>query len=172
MEIIRISKHKQEHLLSLQEIAKKTFIETFSTDNSEENMRQYVAQKLSIEQLSTELETAHSQFYIAQYNNEAVGYLKVNFKEAQTEPQPADYMEIERIYVLSAYFGKGIGAFLLEKALELANQQQVKTVWLGVWEENKRAIAFYEKNGFKIFGSHVFQLGEDAQTDFLMRRQL
>ena len=110
-----------------------------------------------------------SEFYFAQLNDENIGYLKINTGEAQTEKQEKNALEIERIYVLNEYHGKNVGQILYQKALEIANQNSNDFVWLGVWEENKRAIRFYEKNGFVAFDKHIFNLGNDAQTDIMMK---
>ena len=81
-------------------------------------------------------------------------------------------MEIERIYVLQAFHGTGLGQRLYDKAIEIALQYQLDYVWLGVWEENKRAIRFYEKNGFVTFSRHIFRVGEEEQTDLMMKKLL
>ena len=81
-------------------------------------------------------------------------------------------IEIERIYVRKEYLGKKVGGLLMKKCLELAQQKGYTLVWLGVWEHNAKAIAFYEKWGFEKFGSHAFLLGNDLQTDWLMKKNL
>jgi ribosomal protein S18 acetylase RimI-like enzyme len=81
-------------------------------------------------------------------------------------------MEIERIYVLKEYHGHKIGQLLFEKAISIAKSMEKKYVWLGVWEKNERAIAFYTKNGFTVVDHHLFKLGDDVQTDYLMKRML
>ena len=105
-------------------------------------------------------------------SDEILGYLKLNFKDAQTEKVEENYFEIERIYVLKAFLGQKIGQILFDKAIEIGREKNLEYVWLGVWEENHRAIKFYEKNGFKIFGKHDFVLGKDVQTDLLMKLKL
>jgi ribosomal protein S18 acetylase RimI-like enzyme len=95
--------------------------------------------------------------------------MKLNEGGAQTELQKEDSFEIERIYVLSDFQGKGIGRQLLEKAIQMAKEKKASYIWLGVWEENKRAIQFYKKNGFIAFDEHYFMLGDDKQTDIMMK---
>jgi ribosomal protein S18 acetylase RimI-like enzyme len=95
--------------------------------------------------------------------------MKLNDGLSQTEQQAEDSLEIERIYVLKEYQGKGIGNELLNLAKHIANQKNAPYIWLGVWEENKKAIAFYEKNGFITFDQHVFMVGEDRQIDLMMK---
>ena len=113
-----------------------------------------------------------SEFFIAWEVEAPVGYLKINTGQAQTEPQGDTALEIERIYVLKAYHGKKVGQLLYEQALDMAQQQNKSLIWLGVWEENPRAIRFYEKNGFIAFDKHIFKFGDDQQTDILMKKTL
>ena len=156
----------------LQQISRETFYETFSAMNTAENMAYYLEQNLSLETLSNELNDSNSAFYFARIEGAIAGYLKLNFGGAQKELQDPNAVEIERIYVRSAYQGKAVGQALYNHALSLAEVRHAKYVWLGVWEENARAIRFYEKNGFLPFGTHIFKLGDDPQTDILMKRSL
>jgi ribosomal protein S18 acetylase RimI-like enzyme len=103
---------------------------------------------------------------------EVVGYLKLNFGQSQTELKDSKALEIERIYVLKEFQGKNIGQLLYEKAIQIANQNNAEYVWLGVWEENEKAIKFYTKNGFVAFDKHIFKLGDDEQTDIMMKLTL
>ena len=119
-----------------------------------------------------ELSNPNSFFYVAEVNGHVVGYLKLNTAHAQTEPQAADALEIERIYVLGSYHGGGVGQALYHHAMSVAQDRKASYVWLGVWEHNHRALRFYEKNGFTAFGTHIFQLGNDQQTDILMKKSV
>ena len=172
MNEILIKKVTLADIEQLQQIGKKTFAETFASDNSEENMLEYLEQGFSIEKLKSELTDKNSEFYFATLNDEAIGYLKINFGQTQTEIKDENSLEIERIYVLKKFHGKKVGQELYEKAIEIAGQKSVDYVWLGVWEKNPRAIRFYEKNGFVEFDQHVFKLGNDEQTDTMMKLQM
>lgn len=156
----------------LQAIAKTTFEETFAHQNEAQSMQTYLEEKFSKAQVRQELANPDSQFYFVWDQDEVVGYLKLNTGKAQTEPQPEPAMEIERIYVLSKCQGKKLGHALLRHALSQAQAQGVAYLWLGVWEENHRAIAFYERHGFEGFGEHLFYLGSEAQVDLMLRRYL
>lgn len=156
----------------LQEIGRLTFSKTFSSGNSEENMMSYLAEGFSIEKLSAELNDVNSEFYFAWHNDDVIGYLKLNFGNSQTELKDSRALEIERIYVLKEYHGKNIGQLLYDRAIEVATQKKSEYIWLGVWEENSRAINFYKKNGFVEFDKHIFKLGDDEQTDIMMKLQL
>jgi ribosomal protein S18 acetylase RimI-like enzyme len=132
-------------------------------------MQHYLDEKLSLAQLGAELATKGSRFYFASLDGDVVGYLKLNTGQAQTEPLGDAAMEIERIYVLKEYHGRKVAQALYGHGLDVAKELNVEQLWLGVWEHNPRAIAFYRKNGFEEFGKHHFQLGDDDQVDILMR---
>ena len=169
---MKIRKINIDDLEALRNLSIQTFKETFEEVNTEEDMQKYLIEKLSIEKLKTELEYVNSEFYFAENNGEILGYLKLNFKDAQTEKLEENHFEIERIYVLKAFLGQKIGQILFDKAIEIGREKNLEYVWLGVWEENHRAIRFYGKNGFEIFGKHDFVLGEDVQTDLLMKMKI
>jgi ribosomal protein S18 acetylase RimI-like enzyme len=161
-----------DDLERLQQISRLTFTETFSEYNSEENMRSYLNNNLSVEKLGEELKNPDSSFYFAEMRGTVIGYLKLNMGVAQNEWKEDTGMEIERIYVLKEYHGHKIGQLLFEKAISIARSMEMQYVWLGVWEKNERAIAFYTKNGFKVVGQHLFKLGDDVQMDYMMKRTL
>lgn len=169
---IEIEKIGLEAIEQLQIISKLTFIETFAAVNTKENMEQYLGENLSIDQLTVELNNRFTEFYFAHLENKVIGYLKINFGQAQTAITDHTALEIERIYVLKEFYGEGAGQVLYDAALEIAKKRKAPYLWLGVWEENQRAIAFYKKNGLVAFGKHIFILGEDQQTDILMKLNL
>ena len=157
----------------LQSISRTTFHETFAADNSEADMAHYLEHNLSASRLAQELVNPESRFYFAEDDDgNALGYLKTNTGAAQSEPQNPQALEIERIYVLSAHHGRGVGAALYRQARHDAEQQGAPYLWLGVWEHNRSALQFYQKHGFTAFTSHTFTLGSDAQTDILMKLDL
>jgi ribosomal protein S18 acetylase RimI-like enzyme len=159
-------------LEKLQKIGKQTFVETFSAVNTAENMAKYLEENLSLGQLLSELNNSNAAFYFAVNNNDVIGYLKLNTGVAQTELKDNQSLEIERIYVLKEFHGKNIGQLLYEKAIQEAKKIHATYIWLGVWEENQRAINFYKKNGFVEFDKHIFILGDDEQTDIMMKLEL
>ena len=166
---VRIEKVSAFNIDELQKISRDTFFETFVSSTSEENMQHYLENNFSKEQLTKEVENSHSEFYFAILESEVIGYLKINYSAAQTELKDDQALEVERIYVRNQFHGKGVGQQLLDYAIEFAKQKNMQSVWLGVWENNHRAISFYKKNGFVTFDTHVFMLGEEAQTDYMMR---
>ncbi|MCX6193131.1 MAG: GNAT family N-acetyltransferase [Cytophagales bacterium] len=145
MNTLQIRQANLVDLAALQAIGRKTFAETFAANNSAENLVAYLEEGFSEEKQRAELQNENSQFYFAEIDGEVLGYLKVNYAEAQTEAQDPDALEIERIYVLKEYHGKKVGALLYEQALAIAKERKAPYIWLGVWEENPRAIRFYQK---------------------------
>jgi diamine N-acetyltransferase len=169
---IEIEKVTLNDIDKLQKIGRQTFQETFSESNSEKNMKNYLEEGFSKEKLTAEINDENSEFYFVMIDNEVVGYLKINFGESQTELKDSKALEIERIYVLKEFHGKRVGQLLYDKAILIAKQKETEYVWLGVWEENPRAISFYKKNDFVEFDKHIFKLGEDEQTDIMMKLKL
>jgi ribosomal protein S18 acetylase RimI-like enzyme len=161
-----------EDIELLQIIGRQTFSETFTESNTAENMQKYLEEGFAIEKLTLELQNENSKFYFAQLEDEVLGYLKINFGANQTELKDNKAVEIERIYVLQAFQGKKIGQLLYEKAMQIAKEVKAEYIWLGVWEENNKAIHFYTKNGFIPFDKHIFKLGDEEQTDIMMKLEL
>lgn len=160
------------HLEELLAISRSTYSHTFASSNTPEDMEDYLNKAFNTHQLTQELIEKEAVFYFAKWNEKTVGYLKFNFGKAQTEQLPGNGMELERIYVLHDFQGNRIGEQLLAFTLKTAQEYQLDYVWLGVWEKNLKAITFYQRNGFEIIGSHPFQMGDDMQTDYLMKREL
>jgi len=172
MDNILIRKITIDDIEELQKIGRTTFYETFAPWNSEANIKKYLEEVFSLEQLTMELGNKNSEFYFAIFENSPIGYLKINHRDAQTEIKDSDSLEIERIYVLKQFFGKKVGQLLYERALSIAKKSKYRFLWLGVWEQNPRAISFYKKNGFAEFDKHIFKLGDDIQTDLMMKLEL
>lgn len=172
MSAITLHRAIHDDLDRLRDLSIASFLETYASQNTEDNMEQYVARHFSREQLSLELADPCSVFYLTVDAGRAIGYIKINFGAAQTDFREENGGEIERIYVLKEYFGRQVGKLLLDQALATVREQGKGNVWLGVWEKNLRAIAFYEKQGFRRSGTHIFRLGEDEQTDYIMRMEL
>ena len=170
--MIQIKKVSLQEIEQLQAISRKTFGETFTDRNTPENMNKYLTEELNLEKLAIELSNPDAEFYFALLENEIIGYLKINFGQAQTELKDDNALEIERIYVSKEHHGKKVGQLLFDQAKKIAKEKKLTYLWLGVWEENFKAISFYKKNGFEIFDKHLFKLGDDVQTDLLMKLKI
>lgn len=172
MEQIEIISASLEDFKTIQLIGRQTFLETFADNNMEADMAKYLEESFNSQQIKAELANPDSMFFIAWENKNPIGYLKVNSGKAQTELHDDNAIEIERIYVKRTHHGKMVGQLLYNKALEMAIHQNKAYLWLGVWEQNPRAIRFYEKNGFVAFDKHIFKMGNDEQTDIMMKKIL
>ncbi len=169
---IKVIKCTQEDLQTLQEISIETFTETFKDQNSSEHLNAYLEGAFNLKQLEGELSNKCSQFFFVYLNNEIAGYLKVNINDAQTEEMGDETLEVERIYIKSKFQKNGLGKVLINKAIETAVESGKRKIWLGVWEENNKAIAFYKNMGFVQEGTHSFFMGEDEQVDYIMVKTL
>ncbi|WP_409296493.1 GNAT family N-acetyltransferase [Peribacillus sp. SCS-26] len=169
---IQVKKCTLEYLHTLQEISCETFQDTFGHQNSPQNMKAYLEKSFNLKQIEKELSDRSSAFYFAYVDDELAGYLKVNAGEAQTEDMGDESLEIERIYIKQPFQRQGIGRYLINKAEEMALEQNKKNIWLGVWEKNEKAIAAYNRLGFIKTGAHSFYMGDEEQTDFILTKAL
>ena len=169
---MRITRCTPDDLDDLVWIARKTFRETFAGQNTAKDMAAYLASAFSPEKLAAELRCPDSALFLARELGAPVGYLQLNRGRAPTEHSPENAAEIQRIYVLSGAKGRGVGSQLMRLAEKTAREWGCGMLWLGVWEHNLPAQRFYRSHGFERFSQHIFQLGSDAQTDFLLKKEL
>lgn len=167
-----IKKCTLDDAVELQAVSKETFTETFQEQNSPEHLNAYLERAYNLEQLEHELANPSSHFYFVLYGQQVAGYLKINTGNAQSEEMGEDSLEVERIYVKKDFQKHGLGKQLLNKAMEMALELNKSKVWLGVWEENDNAIAFYLKKGFVQTGAHSFFMDDDEQIDLIMTKSL
>ncbi|WP_455675249.1 GNAT family N-acetyltransferase [Pradoshia sp.] len=161
-----------EDLHDLQIISYETFNETFKNQNTPENMNAYLEEAFTLEKLKKELSHPFSHFFFLYVNGEIAGYLKVNVNDAQSEEMGDDAFEIERIYVKGPFKNQGHGKHMLNLAQDIAIKHKKKRIWLGVWEKNHQALAFYRKMGFVQTGAHAFFMGDEEQTDYIMMKEI
>jgi ribosomal protein S18 acetylase RimI-like enzyme len=169
---VTIRRGKPDDAGLLADLGARTFSETFAPDNTPENMAAYLASSFNLAQQTDELADLAATFLIAEVNGAAAGYAKLRAgtpAEAITGAKP---VEIVRLYVSREWLGRGVGEALMSACLDEAKHAGHETMWLGVWQRNARAQAFYRKWNFRAVGEHVFQLGSDLQTDILMERAI
>ena len=157
---------------ALARLKAETFVEAFSTGNDPAQLASHVARNYAEEVIAGELTDPRVATTWAVDEGVPVGYVRLNFDDAQTVDGLTDGAEIEQIYVRGSHHGRGIGGQLLRHAVDLAGARRMAFVWLGVWEHNAKAIAVYERHGFAVFGDHVFMFGDEPQRDLLMRLDL
>ncbi|MGI8566007.1 MAG: GNAT family N-acetyltransferase [Pyrinomonadaceae bacterium] len=156
----------------LAELGARTFREAFAADNKPEDMAAYMAVAFSREKQAAELGDPRGMFLVAEIDGVAIGYAKLSTGDAPVCVGGSDPIELARLYVSQEWIGRGVGKALIRECIDEARRAGCQTMWLGVWEHNPRAQAFYRKWGFHVVGEHVFQLGSDFQTDLLMERAL
>jgi diamine N-acetyltransferase len=157
---------------SLAALAERTFRDTFDEDDSVDDMEAYLRDAFSFDRVRAELTDDANLFLLAfaEGAGHPDGYAKLRTGKTDPSVTGPDPVELQRLYVDRGAFGRGIGAALMRVSLDAARSAGRRTLWLGVWERNARAIAFYERWGFETVGDHVFLLGSDRQRDLIMAR--
>lgn len=162
----------QSDFNELLDFAKSNFIQTYAHNNNPEDFAIYLKKAFDPVFFQQEFDNPESSFYLCKIANELAGYYKINFGEAHTEPSYPNAAEIERLYVKSTYHRKGLGKAMIRHSMALAKSNNLAYLWLSVWEHNPEAIGFYKRLGFEIIDSHIYHIGNDAQTDFIMQLTL
>ena len=153
----------------LLDFAKRAFIDSYSHLNTPENMEIYLDENFTIEKIKTELSDSANIFSGIFSGPNLVAYSKLRPNNYNSSNATNQVIELERIYVAKEYHGLKMGKLLMNHCKEYAKSKNFSELWLGVWDQNEKAIAFYKKMGFEIFSSHVFVLGTEKQNDYLMR---
>jgi ribosomal protein S18 acetylase RimI-like enzyme len=166
---IRIATKADAALIA--DMSRRTFYDTFAAANTKKNMDKFLREQFSTQQLMAEVGTPGNIFLLAYCGNKPAGYARL--RENNNPPELGDIptLELARIYAVKEMIGKGIGNALMKESISIAKKTNKQIIWLGVWEENKRAIDFYLAQGFVKFSEHPFVLGDDVQTDWLMKRE-
>lgn len=163
---IRIATAADARVVS--ELARRTFHDTFASTNDPADMTLYLAGAYSIDIQTRELSDRDITTLLVEEDGAAIAYAMLrgdHVPECVTGPDP---IELWRFYVDRAWHGRGIAAALMDRVIAAARERGAKTLWLGVWERNDRARAFYAKCGFVDAGEHIFLFGTDPQTDRVM----
>jgi|RhiMetdeSRZDD1v2_1073273.scaffolds.fasta_scaffold199287_2 diamine N-acetyltransferase len=156
----------------LAELARRIFYDAFAPMNSPENMEAYSSQNFTLQRFLAQFADPRVTILIAEIEVTPVAFAKLYDGDVPDCVGGFAPVEIERFYVDRQFHGKGVAQTLMQACLDRARQSGHGTVYLGVWDNNHRAIAFYRKFGFDVVGSHAFQLGDETQNDLLMERRL
>lgn len=154
------------------DLSRQTFYDAFAAGNTPENMDKFLNEQFSREKLMAEVSDPASIFLLAMMGDEVAGYAHIRESANPPELGSLPAIEIARIYAVTTTIGKGVGSALIQRCLAIAQEKQRSVIWLGVWEHNQRAIDFYTKWGFNKFSEHIFVVGDDPQTDWLMKKEL
>ncbi len=179
MNIKKVTEHELPTLIAL---ARETFIAAFEKQNNPDDFAAYVNAAFTFAVFKKELYTEGSVFYLVYNDNELIGYFKLNHNKiphdginliSEFELMHTQKMtELERIYLTDNTHGKGFATLMISEIIQLSKAENSAFIWLGVWENNLKAIKFYQKSGFSKFGEHIFIIGDDPQTDWLMSYEL
>ncbi len=172
LQYLQILPANPTHAALLSQLSSKTFYDTYAHANTKEDMDQYISEHFTEEEIRQEINDKHIFLFIAFSEGKAMGYVKLGTATSPEQLGGKSAMEIERVYVEKEFQSKNIGAALLKHSIAFAKEKKVKVLWLGVWKNNSRAIKFYEREGFKKFGTKPFTLGRDLQEDFMMKMEL
>jgi diamine N-acetyltransferase len=170
--MIRIGFCTPEDAPLVADMSRQTFYESFASENSAENMDKFMHSQFTREALMKEVGAEGNIFFLAYDDDKPVGYVRMRESGDMPELGNKRGIEIARIYAVAGSIGKGVGSALMQKCIDVALERNKEVIWLGVWEKNKRAIDFYTRRGFEKFGTHIFILGDDPQTDWLMKKEL
>lgn len=167
---VHLAGNKDAELIA--DLSRQTFYDSFALQNTKEDMDKFMKEKFSKEVLMKEVGAEGKIFLLAFSNNEVAGYASIRDGEKRKEFADKTSFEIARIYAVRHLIGKGTGSALMQKCIDIAKEMNREIIWLGVWEHNKRAIDFYARWGFEKFAEHDFVLGNDVQTDWLMKKEI
>ncbi|HKV76271.1 MAG TPA: GNAT family N-acetyltransferase [Gemmatimonadales bacterium] len=156
----------------LTELSRRTFLATYAVHNTAADMELYLAQSLTETQWRDVLERSERRVLLLEDGSALVGYAEVRQGFTPSSVQTEVPVELSRLYVSAERQGEGLGAVLMQGCIEEALARGGTGLWLGVWQKNGRAIAFYQRSGFTIVGSQIFPLGRDLQEDWVMLRPL
>ena len=170
--MLRLQNCTPEQVDLLRDLSIRTYYDTFASMCAPADMDAYLKEAYDREKLIGELRDECTQFFFLYDDRELVGYLKLNEAPSQTDLNDRQSLEIERIYVIAEFQGRGLGRYLMEQAVDIAMACGKQYVWLGVWEKNDKALRFYRNSGFYAVGTHSFVMGDDKQTDYIMRKDL
>jgi ribosomal protein S18 acetylase RimI-like enzyme len=170
--LVKMEKVTDKNIEVLQQISIETFSDTFGSENSKEDLDNYLKTAYGYQKLKNEVSNPDTEFQLIYYDDKLSGYIKINVGHAQTELKEDAGLEIERIYIRKPFHRFGLGKYLVNYVFNKAQELNKDYVWLGVWEHNEGAITFYHKQGFFAFNEHIFNLGGDIQRDILMKKEL
>lgn len=152
---------------ALAALAARTFADTFGADNRPEDLAAHLASAYGVAQQSAEIEDPDVVSLLAFADDAPIGYAQVRRKPAPACVTVERPVELHRFYLVRSAHGSGAAAPLMQASRAAAKSLGGRHLWLGVWERNPRAVAFYVKSGFARVGSHVFVVGRDRQTDWV-----
>lgn len=170
--MIKIRKATADEVPAIRELAIEVYTDTFADSNTPEDLQLFLRDAYSLEKFKAEFNEPESVLYIALDDLKIVGFLRLRRNDEVNDKLGTNHIELHRLYVHRDYQGGPAARKLMEESIAYATKKKFEWIWLGVWEHNARAQKFYSKWDFERFSEHVFQMGNDPQTDWLLRRKL
>lgn len=170
--MIEIREATSHDIPAMRTVAISSYIDTFASSNTQENMDAFLNNVYSLEGLEKEFIEKNSKLFLATEGSEVVGFARLRESDEVLNHLGNNTIELQRLYVLTSAQGKSVGRFLMEKSMAYANQNNYEWIWLGVWEKNYKAQTFYGHWGFEKFSEHTFWMGDDPQIDWLLKKRL
>lgn len=160
---------------ALSQLMATLFWDSYHTENTPENMYDYMQKSFGVPQQTAELADPHRITFVVEQDDTLIAYAQLSSlysEPSATAPLPENGLFLSRFYVHKNWHGRGIALPLLQKCEQYAQAQSIASIWFTVWQQNKKAIAFYQKHGFVVFGTANFTVGDDVQTDWLMQKSM
>jgi len=167
---IAIRKATLNDASTLAELGARTFSDAFAAENRPEDLALHLARSYGMAQQSVELASSRIATLLAEAEGEAIGFAQLREGGTPSCVTGQRPVELWRFYVTAAWHGRGVASMLMDAVMGEARRRLFETLWLGVWERNPRARAFYRKSGFVDVGSQVFYVGNDPQPDRILAR--
>lgn len=172
MDSVTIRAATKEDLPTVLRVAIASYEDAFAEFNTRENMEAFYAESYTLDRFIMEFDEPQAVLFVACRDEAIIGFARLRVNPEADGHLDGTAIELQRLYIHPDHQGIRAGAWLMQRAIEYANAQPFDWLWLGVWERNYKAQAFYEKHGFIRFSEHIFQVGDDPQTDWLLKRRL
>jgi diamine N-acetyltransferase len=169
---VQIRRAEEDDALELSVLAERTFRAAFAESNTAANMQLHCAANYGQALQLAEIRESSGETWVAEADSRLVAYVQLRLEAASPMISGERPIEIQRFYVDASHHGAGLAHQLMAHVLARAKAAGSAAIWLGVWERNPRALAFYRKWGFDVVGEHTFKLGDDPQRDLVMRRDV
>jgi ribosomal protein S18 acetylase RimI-like enzyme len=170
--MMEIREAELQDISAMRAVAISSYIDTFASSNTQENMDAFLSGTYSLEKLEQEFIETNSMLFLAVEDNEVAGFARLRESDEVLNLLGKNTVELQRLYVLTSAQGKSVGSLLMEKSMTHAKQNKYEWIWLGVWEKNYKAQKFYKNWGFEKFSEHTFWMGDDPQIDWLFKKRL
>ena len=156
----------------LRQFSQRLFITTYAAQNTPENMALYCQEAFSVENFAEDFSRKNVQYLLVTEKEQMAGYAKLVLNKDWTGEVGNTGVELARYYLDAPFRGRGLSTDFMGYCQGWARQQGYRSMWLGVWPQNPRAVRFYQKEGFEKVGTATFLLGTDRQTDDIMLKIL